>query len=200
MLLAAGYEVRARQERLLSGPWAYGIGISSMFVSSLLLAVLALMIILRPEPWYAPQYSIPLLGMLLGNTMSGIALAQDRFVQSVIQNRGLIEGRLLLGQTPREAFADDIRRAVRTGLMPIINAMAAAGLVSLPGMMTGQILAGTEPLLAARYQLLILFLISAGTGFGTVLAVMLSYHRLSDFRGRLRLERIRPLSRTAKKG
>ncbi len=195
MLLAAGYEVRARQERVLAGGWAYGIGIASMFVSSLILAVITLLVILRPAPWYTPQYSIPLLGMLLGNTMSGISLAQDRFVQGVQQNRLLIEARLLLGQTRRQAFGDEIRRAVRTGLMPIINAMAAAGLVSLPGMMTGQILAGTEPMLAARYQLLILFLITVGTGLGTSMAVLLSYRRLTDKRGRVRLERVVALNK-----
>jgi putative ABC transport system permease protein len=68
--------------------------------------------------------------------------------------------------------------------------MAAAGLVSLPGMMTGQILAGSSPLEAVKYQILILFLIAAGTGGGTILAVTVTARRLFDERHRLRLDRL----------
>ncbi|MGB0713621.1 MAG: ABC transporter permease, partial [Gammaproteobacteria bacterium] len=75
-------------------------------------------------------------------------------------------------------------------LIPILNAMAVAGLVSLPGMMTGQILAGSPPLEAVKYQLLILFLITAGAGFGTLVAVELVSRRLFDERERLRLDRL----------
>jgi putative ABC transport system permease protein len=74
---------------------------------------------------------------------------------------------------------------MRTGMMPIINSMAAAGLVSLPGMMTGQILSGTPPVEAVKYQILIMFLISAGTGFGVVSAIWMSGLQLFDDRHRL---------------
>ena len=77
---------------------------------------------------------------------------------------------------------------MRTGMMPIINSMAAAGLVSLPGMMTGQILSGTPPVEAVKYQILIMFLIAAGTGFGVVSAIWMSGLLLFDERHRLRLE------------
>jgi putative ABC transport system permease protein len=80
---------------------------------------------------------------------------------------------------------------LRSGLIPIINAMAAAGIVSLPGMMTGQILAVSPPIKAAKYQLLIMFLISAGTGLGSVAAVWIGLWRLFDERERLRLDRLR---------
>ena len=86
----------------------------------------------------------------------------------------------------------DLRReALRSGLIPIVNAMTAAGIVSLPGMMTGQILAGAPPAEAVKYQILIMFLIAAGSGFGTVAAVWLASRRLFDDRGRLRLDRLR---------
>jgi len=75
-------------------------------------------------------------------------------------------------------------------LIPIMNAMAAAGLVSLPGMMTGQILAGNLPSDAVKYQILIMFLIAGGTGFGTLVAVWMTSHRLFDDRHRLRLDRL----------
>ena len=85
----------------------------------------------------------------------------------------------------------EIRRdAVRSGLIPVINAMAAAGIVSLPGMMTGQILAGTPPAIAVKYQILIMFVIAVGTGFGTLAAVSAGARRLFDARERLRLDRL----------
>jgi putative ABC transport system permease protein len=83
-----------------------------------------------------------------------------------------------------------VREAVRTGLIPIINAMAAAGIVSLPGMMTGQILAGIPPVEAVKYQILIMFLIAGGTGLGLLSAVYGGVYRLSDNRHRLRLDRL----------
>ena len=76
-------------------------------------------------------------------------------------------------------------------MIPTINGMAIAGLVSLPGMMTGQILSGTPPFEAVKYQILIMFLIAAGTGFGTMVAVWLGARRLFDERSRLRLDRLR---------
>jgi len=103
----------------------------------------------------------------------------------------VIEGRLLLGQTREEATSDLRRESVRTGLVPILNAMAAAGIVSLPGMMTGQILAGSPPVEAVEYQILVMFLIAAGTGFGVLASVWLTARRLFDERHRLRLDRLR---------
>lgn len=150
MLSVAGWEVLTRQTHRYSGPWGYGIGAVSMFLSSFSITVLALTVIIRVEPWYQPQYLIPLLGMLLGNTMTGIAIALDSLTRNACDARGKIEARLLLGASSDEAIADSRRDALRAGLIPIVNAMAAAGLVSLPGMMTGQILAGAPPLEAAK--------------------------------------------------
>jgi len=191
MLTAAGWEVMARQQRRYKGPWAMGIGTLSMFLSSFSVTLLALAVLIRVEPWYQPQYLVPLLGMLLGNTMSGIAIALDGLTRNAWDGRGRIEARLLLGADWDEAIADIRRDAARAGLIPIVNAMATAGIVSLPGMMTGQILAGSPPMEAAKYQLLIMFLISAGTGLGTVTAVWIGSRRLFDDRQRLRLDRLR---------
>lgn len=190
MLLLAGREVTARQQRRLRGWWSYGLGTGAMFVSSFAVTVLALVVLVQPEPWFQPQYAIPLLGMLLGNTMNGIALGLDRLTESAYQQRAAIEAQLMLGATWSEAIAPLRRQAMRSGLMPIVNAMAAAGIISLPGMMTGQILAGAPPLEAVKYQILIMFLIAAGTGFGTLLAVWWAARRLFDERERLRLDRL----------
>jgi putative ABC transport system permease protein len=191
MLLFAGREVVARQKRRFIGWWGYGLGTVSMFVSSFTVTVLALVAVIGPVPWYRPQYAIPLLGMLLGNTMSGVALALDRLTQGAWQQRTIIEGRLLLGQRWREAIGEVRREAMRSGMIPTISGMATAGVVSLPGMMTGQILSGVAPIEAVKYQILVMFLIAAGTGFGTQLAVSVGSRRLFDERERLRLDRLR---------
>lgn len=191
MLLMAGREVVARSRRRLTGPWSFGIGTLSMFLSSFSITVLTLVVIIGPDPWYQPQYSIPLLGMMLGNTMTGVALGLDRLTDGVYRQRALIENRLMLGDRWQDAVSDIRRDAMRSGMIPSINAMAAAGVVSLPGMMTGQILAGAPPALAVQYQILIMFVITAGTGFGTLAAVLSGSRRLFDERERLRLDRLK---------
>jgi len=190
MLAVAGWEVMARQKHRYKGVWSFGIGTLSMFLSSFSVIFLALTLIIGVEPWYQPQYLIPLLGMLLGNTMSGIAITLDNLSRQAWEGRGHIEARLLLGQSWECAISDIRRDSLRAGLIPIINSMAAAGLVSLPGMMTGQILAGSPPMEAAKYQMMILFLISAGTGLGSAAAVWIGSRRLFDNRQRLRLDRL----------
>ncbi len=190
MLLAAGREVMARQDRVIPGLRGWLIGTGAMFLSSFTVTFLALWIIIANDPWYTPRYAIPLLGMLLGNTMNGIALGMERMTETLWQQRKNIEQRLLLGQSAREAAAAIRRQAIRTAMMPILNSMATAGLVSLPGMMTGQILGGSNPLDAAHYQILIMFLIGAGTGFGSIAAIFSVERRLFDERDRLRLDRL----------
>ncbi len=190
MLLSAGQAVTSRMHRPLSGRWSYFFGVAAMFISSFTVTIFALFIIIDIKPWYTPQYAIPLLGMMLGNTMTGVALSMDTLTTSVFQNRNMIEGRLILGEKWREAVQDQIKGAIRTGLTPIINSMATTGLVSLPGMMTGQILAGSPPMIAVSYQILIMFLIAAGTGFGVIMAVHITARHLFDHRHRLRLDRL----------
>ena len=190
MVTVAGREVMARQKRRFAGWWGFGLGTLSMFLSSFTVTILALVVVIGNTPWYAPQYAIPLLGMILGNTMNGIALGLDRLTQDVAQHRPALEARLALGQAWHEVIADSRREAIRVGMIPIINAMAAAGIVSLPGMMTGQILAGAPPVEAVKYQILVMFMIAAGTGFGTVAAITFGSRRLFDERHRLRLDRL----------
>jgi putative ABC transport system permease protein len=122
--------------------------------------------------------------------MTGIAVALDNLTRETLDKAGQIEARLALGQHAGQAIADIQRDALRAGLIPIVNAMTTAGIVSLPGMMTGQILAGSPPMEAAKYQLLILFLIAAGTGLGSMAAVLLGSKHLFDVRSRLRRDRL----------
>ncbi|WP_322629810.1 ABC transporter permease [Halothiobacillus sp.] len=190
MLLLAGYEVTARQKRPIKGWRGYGIGLASMGVTAAIITLFTLTVIIQPQPWYTPQYAIPLLGMILGNTMTGIGLALNHLTQTAWSSRNQIEARLLMGQTARTATRELRADALRAGLIPTLNMLAAAGLISLPGMMTGQILAGAPPMEAVRYQILIMLLITAATGFGSMLAVHLGSLRLFDARDRLRLDRL----------
>ena len=137
MLAVAAREVKTRQVRPLAGRWGYLAGALAMFLSSFLFTVFALAVVLGPDPWWAPRFSIPLLGMLLGNTMNGVSLSTERLTEAVVRSRDVIEQRLALGETREQAVSDISRESVRAGLIPIFNAMAAAGVVSLPGMMTG---------------------------------------------------------------
>ncbi len=191
MLLVAGREVTARQHRRVRGWSGWLLGTGALFVSSLTVTLFALIVIIGNKPWYAPQYAIPLLGMLIGNTMNGVALSMDRLTEGLWQQRQVIEQRLLLGQKSDEAVREIRQAAMRSGMIPIINSMAAAGIVSLPGMMTGQILSGTEPVVAVKYQILIMFLIASGTGFGIVAAMWMAGKKLFDERHRLRLDTLR---------
>jgi len=190
MLLVASYEVMNRQQRRYQGVWGMGVGIFSMFLSSFSITLLALQVILQVDPWFTPQYLIPLLGMVLGNTMTGVALSLDNLNQNAWQQRASIEARLMLGHDWHTAITEIRRNALHTGLIPIMNAMAAAGVISIPGMMTGQILAGSPPLEAAKYQILILFLVSTSIGLGSITAIWIGSKHLFDERQRLRLDRL----------
>jgi putative ABC transport system permease protein len=190
MVLFAGHEAVQRQERRLAGWWSYGIGTGSMMMASGAVTVFALATALRPDPWYDPRYAIPLLGMVLGNCMTGVGLGLDTLTTSLANRRAGVEAQLMLGASRRAATAPVMRVALRSALMPVINSMAATGVVSLPGMMTGQILGGVPPVEAVKYQILVMFLIAGGTGLGAVTAVLTGVYRLTDARHRLRLDRL----------
>lgn len=190
MVLFAGYEIQARLTRRLGGGWTYGIGAASMTFAGLSVTILALATQIRPTPWYDPRYAVPLLGMVLGNAMTGVSLSLDRLLSAANRERAAIEAQLCLGQPFGRAIGGAVREAMLSGLVPTINSMSAAGLVFLPGMMTGQILAGIDPIDAVKYQLLIMFLIAGGTGLGVLLATGIATRRLTDSRHRLRLDRI----------
>ena len=152
--------------------------IVSIWVSSWLVAAVGLFVVIRIHPWYEPQYAIPILGMILGNTLTGVSLGIERMTEELTARRDRVDMALALGATRWEAAQGPARRAVRAGMIPTLNQMAVVGVVSLPGMMTGQVLAGQSPLQAVRYQIVIMFLIAASSALGTVGAVLLTYRRL----------------------
>ena len=128
--------------------------------------------------------------MLLGNALTGISLGLDRLLTRLSDARSVIEAQLALGATRWEASREALRDAIRTGMTPIMNTMLVVGIVSLPGMMTGQILAGAKPADAVKYQILVLFMIAATTALGTLGAVLFGFKRLFNDRHQLLYQRI----------
>lgn len=190
MISVAGYEAISRQERRIAGWLSYGLGTGTLLTVGTFATLFAVAGIIGPTPWYTPRYVLPILGMVLGNSLTGIALALDTLTATAWRERTAIEARLALGATRMEAFSDTTRRALKTGMTPILNAMAASGIVSLPGMMTGQILAGVDPIEATKYQILIMFLLAGSTALGVLIATFGGVLLITDARHRLRLDRL----------
>ena len=133
--------------------------------------------IIGAEPWWQPQYVIPIGGMVAGNAMNSLALALDRFLADLTRRRNEVELRLCLGANPEEASRDIFRDALRTGMIPSINSLMGVGLVALPGMMTGQILAGASPEDAVRYQVVVMLMLVATTALVSFIALTLVRRR-----------------------
>jgi len=142
-------------------------------------------LIIRVEPLWRPQYALPLLGMVLGNSLTGISLALDSLLEAFDERRDLIESDLSLGASKWEAARDPLAEGVRRGMIPIINTMMVVGVVSLPGMMTGQILAGADPVSAVKYQVVVMFMVAAATALGAMLTALFVYRRVFNDRHQL---------------
>ncbi len=143
--------------------------LGSIFFSTALTLSYTNLLIIQPEGWYEPQYLIPLAGIVLGSAMNGAAIAGERLVSTITSSRLEIETHLSLGATPQQAVAAYGKDAIRAGLIPALNQMTVAGIVTLPGMITGQLLSGIEPLDAASYQILILLMLAFANLSTTVL-------------------------------
>ncbi|MCY7275554.1 MAG: iron export ABC transporter permease subunit FetB [Phormidesmis sp. CAN_BIN44] len=141
----------------------------SILVSTALTLTYTNLLIVQPQPWYDPQTIIPLAGIVLGNAMNGAAIAGDRLVSTLNSSQLEIETHLSLGATPQQAVADYRRDAIKAGLIPTINSMMVVGLVTLPGIITGQLLGGANPIQAAAFQMLILFMLAFATLLTTIL-------------------------------
>ena len=190
MVAIAGYEVWARQTSSARGPWTAGLGAGTLLLVGLAATFYVTFVVIGAEPWHRPSVFIPILGMILGNALTGVSLALETITQTAKRERTAIEARLALGHARFQAFDIVLRRALTTAMMPIVNAMAVAGVVSLPGMMTGQILSGVDPVEAAKYQVMIMFAIAGSTALAVIAAAVGGVFLLSDERSRLRLDRL----------
>lgn len=175
MMLAAAQSIVKRAPDAPSG--ILGSSMLTMVLTGFIVTFAVTGLIIGVDPWYRAQYVIPIAGMVLGNSMNGVALALERTFADLDTHTERVLALTALGATPWEAAGDIVRVAIRAGLIPTINSMAAAGLVFIPGMMTGQVLAGADPLAAAYYQIVVMLMVSAATALGSVLAVLLSFRR-----------------------
>ncbi|HWZ48626.1 MAG TPA: iron export ABC transporter permease subunit FetB [Herbaspirillum sp.] len=190
MITAAAREVAVRPARRLKGWQAFHLSAAVVSVTGIGTVLLALLTAIRPTPWYDPHYAIPLMGIVLGSILNSASLGLDVFFSGISGARAAIEGRLALGATSREALMPHIRNAIRSGLIPIVNQMSAAGIITLPGIMTGQLLAGMDPIDAVKYQILLMFLLTGGSALAACGAVYMAAAAISDKRHRLRLDRL----------
>jgi putative ABC transport system permease protein len=149
----------------------------SMLLTYALVSWVVTGVIVGASPWWTPQYFIPLAGMIVGNSMTAISLSLERLFSDLKARRAEVEMRLALGASPVEASRDIMRGAIRAAMTPSINSLMAVGLVSLPGMMTGQILSGTDPLIAIRYQIVVMLMLVASTALGAILVTGLVRRR-----------------------
>lgn len=190
MITAAAREVATRPDKQAGKGANFRIGALVVGLSSMATVLLALLTAIRPEPWYDPRYAIPLMGIVLGSVLNAASLGLDTFYSGVTKGRAAIEARLALGATRRQALAPYVRNAMRTGLIPIMNQMSAAGIITLPGIMTGQMLAGMDPVESVKYQILLMFLLTGASGLAALGAVYLAASSVTDDRHRLRLDKL----------
>lgn len=149
----------------------------SVSASGILVTAIAIVMILNVQPWYTPQFVIPILGLILGNSLTAISLTSNQLIEAFHAQQGRIEMMLSLSAKPFEAVHEPIRAAIINGMTPTLNSMLVVGIVSLPGMMTGQILAGADPTQAVRYQIVTMFLICVSSTLGCTISALLIYRR-----------------------
>ena len=191
MAAIAVREIVSRAGAGFAGVTGYLITGTGVAIATSVTVGLALATAIRPQPWFDPRYAIPLAGIVLGSVLNAGSLTLDTFLSEARSGRNAIEAQLALGASYRAAIAPTIRNAIRRGLLPIVNQMSAAGLITLPGIMTGQILAGADPVEAVKYQILLLFLLAGASGLTALSIAYLAARRLTDARQRLRLDRLR---------
>ena len=175
MTLIAGSAAKKRVKRRYKGLFIDTL--LAVSVSAVLVTAIAILVILEVQPWYTPQFVIPILGLILGNSLTAISLTSNQLINAFYEQQARIEMMLSLSATPFEAVHEQIRTAIINGMTPTLNSMLVVGVVSLPGMMTGQILAGADPTQAIRYQIVTMFLICVSSTLGCTISALLTYRR-----------------------
>ncbi len=174
MEIFAIYNIFKRTKTQLSKPLKKIIAIS-MLLGTLSSILYFLFIVVNISPWYDPRYFIPISGMIIGNSMTGISLGVTRLVDGMYTQKHLVESALMLGATPRMAAKKIVNNAFDSAILPTINSMVGMGIVFLPGMMTGQILSGISPITAIEYQIAIMLGILGSVSLTVILFINLGY-------------------------
>lgn len=165
---------------------------ASLFVSSMAVAFVVVEGVVHADPWYNARQLVPLAGMIIGNAMAATAVAIDRLFSDMDARANEMFSLVALGATPREAANPSLKAAIGAGMTPVLANMSAAGIVTIPGMMSGQILAGADPVLAAKYQIVVMLMLSAANTIAIVLACFLTYRKRFARDGYYLDEGIRP--------
>jgi putative ABC transport system permease protein len=195
MVAVANYSV-LRNAGLISTFFFYTFPALLLAVGSIL--AYFFVFVYRPEPLYDATYLIPVAGMLLGNSMNRTIVTMERFYNAVKRGSDRYDALLAMGGTVREAAAPVLPEAYRAGLAPALANMATMGLAFLPGMMTGQLLGGSAPLVAVKYQITIVLAIFVSTDVASLLCITFSMRRGFDEFGFLREDVFKPSRRKKK--
>eukprot|EP00658_Telonema_sp_P-2_P081949 TRINITY_DN853_c0_g1_i10.p1 TRINITY_DN853_c0_g1~~TRINITY_DN853_c0_g1_i10.p1 ORF type:complete len:325 (-),score=56.22 TRINITY_DN853_c0_g1_i10:199-1173(-) len=189
MVLIAAFEAVNRLTHTYEGIMKHAV--FSITFGPVINAIAMLVLVVDCDPLWNPQYAIPLLGMLLGNCLTAASLGLGETMTRIAGDGGdNIELLLARGATLIEASRPIAAAALSKGLLPTINSMSVIGLVTIPGMMTGQLLGGADPIQASRYQIVIMYYIVASSCFTLLLSTMLAMSSLTDQDGRLRRDRL----------
>ena len=156
LVIASWIAIRPLQRKQ---PHLYRNALLAIVISGVLTLGLVTQVVLGIEPWFLPRYMVPLAGMIFANSMNAVSLAAERFEAEQDRDVGYVEAR---------------STALQASLLPIINSLFAVGLVSLPGMMTGQILSGVSPFVAARYQIVVMCMIFGSAGMSSAIYLALA--------------------------
>lgn len=184
MQVFAIYNVYKRTKYPLGGAMKKHIAFA-MAIGILTSLFFFILVVLDVTPWYEPRYFIPIAGMIIGNSMTGVSLGVNNLISGFEANKSQIEGALMLGATPKHAARKVVNQAFDSAMLPTINSMVGMGIIFLPGMMTGQILSGTSPIVAVEYQIAIMLGIVGSVSLTVILYLQLAYK--SFFNERLQL-------------
>ena len=169
MYLTAAFDSFQRIKVKIKGAFFYSL--ISMFIGSIIPLSFMFYLVLNVSPWYKPQYIIPISSMIISNAMSCNSLVMNNFGSELKNRINEVETQLSFGLTPHQSILPIMRDSIRNGLIPAINALMVLGLAKLPGMMTGQIIGGVEPINAVKYQLLIMYMIASSNAISALLLV-----------------------------
>ena len=182
MIIFSIHRVLSNHKELNKG-FKLSIGLALTFSGIFILAYFVIVIV--GENFFNPQYTIPLAGMIIGNAMTGVTLGLKTFEENLKSQRSRIEALLNLGVTPKEILLPFANNALETALLPTLNRMLGMGIISLPGMMTGQILSGTSPTTAILYQIAIMVAITVAVCLTVFLALNFGYKTLYNKRNQM---------------
>lgn len=185
MLIFAIYNIYQRAKIPLNKELKKKIALS-MTVGVIATLIYFILVTLNVKPWYNPRYVIPIAGMIIGNTMTGVSLGVNTLLEGMHTKKQMVESALMLGAKPNEASRPIINQAFDSAMLPTINSMVGMGIVFLPGMMTGQIIGGASPIQAIRYQIAVMLGIVGGASLTVLLFVQIGFKAFFNSRCQLR--------------